>query len=204
MKYEEIKVGKKYQCSGYIEEVLFKHDDTKNVVSIDQNKNVGVCKHYYNDWEPLNELPETGLVVAIDDSLILMRDGESSGYGFDYLRKWRKYNDWSFVETPELWRPATKKDVKRWKELSEKELVNRYGKDWKDVKLKDHACGAKGTINNGIFTPNITSRSIFNNNGKLFYYGKWAEILEEDITTEEATEAFEKFAKWFGKNVKEL
>src|SRR5690606_30714141 len=83
-----------------------------------------------------------------------------------------------YMPEPKYWKEATKEEVQQ---AFIKEAEKRYGKDWRTVKIKEHACGLYAYINAGIFETcvSLESNLVWNKNGILFHNGKWAEKLEE-------------------------
>lgn len=87
---------------------------------------------------------------------------------------------WEF----KYWREATKSEVR---EAFKKELVRRYGKDWKNIKIERCAYSKFYFEDMDINTNDrniqiekyLSGWEVWNKNGCLYYNGKWADELEE-------------------------
>lgn len=117
--------------------------------------------------------------IRVDgDFLIINRKGERDNSGFDNEGDY--YKTGLHCATPNVWREATNEEVFG---FFEKHLVERYGEDWRNVKIKDAIYGHNDQINNGEKNFDINKYNgtwwVWNNNGCLFHKGKWAEVLEE-------------------------
>ena len=93
-------------------------------------------------------------------------------YGFDSEGNWmpedsQTYPNNDVEATPEEWKSAMTK-----------ELIKRYGEDWRSVKLKECLLYGKKVNLNEYFSY-ISETEILNNNGIIFKYGIWAEVLDE-------------------------
>ena len=94
MKYEEIKVGDSYKTeSGYTEKVLFKHDETRQVVTIDEDDDITSWSEYQLKLlQPIKkELPESGcwcevqLFIELKDQKdldLILKNTKCLVYGF--------------------------------------------------------------------------------------------------------------------------
>lgn len=83
--------------------------------------------------------------------------------------------------------PADPKEVEH---AFERELVRRYGEDWRNVKIKAHADGDHcNNLGDCYLVIDIEDCQVFNKNGLLFDNGKWAEPLNV-MTKEEAEKKF--------------
>lgn len=142
------------------------------------------------------QLPERGWLKHQCGSIIF-RTGARSGYGLN-LGKWEIDDYWTF-DCPELWQPATKKEVIAM--LTEQaEKMGYVG-----AKVISLCSDRKGTlisvqsnqafIHNGIFFFADT----FNRSIAIMKDGKWAEIIDDDL--QERFDALVKEAKEKGKNV---
>lgn len=111
--------------------------------------------------------------------IVIERAGDSNNRGFIF----GKFLDDMPCFEPEYWRLATEKEVR---EAFEEECVRRYGKDWKDVKIKNHANCMDECLNIGKCAVYIGKSSthgwaVWNRNGLLYADGKWAEVKEEPV-----------------------
>ena len=180
MKYEDIEVGKTY-LSASKKEVLvkYKEDTTKEVVTLSQE--VGILIYNQDDykhWTEKHELPDVGLVVADDGSLIY-RTGKKSGYGFN-RGKYENYDFWTFKSRPHDWRKATLAEKEQFIELLKKEAERRGLHA--DAKLKTCLANGENPKNNNGYTVNFLPYSAWNKNGRIFHNGEWAEPLGNDLS----------------------
>ena len=117
-------------------------------------------------------------------SLIINRSGDINNLGF--IKNRYSFRRSMLCDNPKVWRKATKEEVVS---FFEKHLIERYGEDWKNVKVKNCMYWKENEgMNTGIFTIEIRKDQntwrVWNKNGCLFYKGKWAEVLEEIPTIE--------------------
>ena len=113
------------------------------------------------------------------DFLIINRTGERDNSGFD--NEGGYYKNYLYCTTPNVWREATKEEVKK---FFERHLIERYGENWRDVKVKEcMQYPSKPEVNTGVYDVYIRKYSnewrVWNKNGCLYHKGKWAEVLEE-------------------------
>lgn len=137
-----------------------------------------------NGWKwrvkPVNKL-EVGkdYISTQGDILIINRNGERGNLGFD--NEGNYYKTALYCNTPELWREATKEEVRG---FFEKHLIERYGDDWKSVKIKECMHHGDEYINEDLHFVDIDKYSdswvVWNKNGCLFNGKEWAEVLEEE------------------------
>lgn len=139
-----------------------------------------------NGWEwrvkPVNKL-ELGKDYIHNDGdwLVISRVGNHRNLGFTNLGG--VFICDMFCTSPEMWREATKEEVKK---FFESHLIKIYGEDWIDVKVKE--ClhfKDEPKVNTGGFKVCIVKTyegwKVWNKNGCLFKGGEWAEVLEEEI-----------------------
>lgn len=96
-------------------------------------------------------------------------------YGFNNSGEWSESKGRSIECFKEI---ATYEEVV---EALEAETIKKYGNDWRNVKVEE--CLVHGNhrqINNGRFSPLISSTSVWGKNGCLFYKGQWATIIPEE------------------------
>ena len=74
-----------------------------------------------------------------------------------------------------------------WKEAMTKELVKRYGEDWKNVKLKKCLWHLHSS-NNGDCGLTFSETEIWNRNGMIFKDGIFAEVLDDQSELKERLE----------------
>ena len=180
MKYEDIEVGKTYLADGHTEVVKYKEDTTKEVVTL--NQEVGILiydQDQYERWTEKNNLPDVGLVVTNNGSIIY-RTGNKSGYGFT-CGIYETSDFWTFKSRPHDWRKATQEEEQKFIELLKKEAERRgLGED---SKIKECLFGTPiNSTNKNNFQPDFTLREAWNKNGCIFQYGEWAEPLKNDLS----------------------
>ena len=188
MKYEEIKVGEVYKVGDYTEKVIEKNDEHKAVMTIDEDGEfLAWSENQLESFQPIKkELPESGLLVCTDGSLIFIT-GEQSGYGFDVFDIFHRVCR-SFVSCPENWRTATPEEEARFIELLKAEAEKRgLGVD---AKIKGHADNTlRYPMNDGKWNAMFNLTSGNNKNGRIFHNGIWAEPL---TMLDEVTEVIKK------------
>ena len=118
------------------------------------------------------------------DFLIINRTGERDNSGFD--NEGGYYKNYLYCTTPNVWREATEEEVKK---RFERHLIERYGEDWKNVKVKNCMYWKENEgMRTGMFTIEIRKDQntwrVWNKNGCLFNGKEWAEALEEIPTIE--------------------
>lgn len=110
--------------------------------------------------------------------------GVAIGYGFDKCGRWFSNYAWENVPLRECIKLATREEVEN---ALYNEAEKRYGKNWKEVKIKQ-------TIERGIPPTNsgklgvfffFTEKRLWNKNGVLYKDGVWAEILEDNCSEKE-------------------
>ncbi len=178
MKYEEIEVGESYETeSCYAEKVLFKHDESRQVVTIDEDEGITSWHEcQLGLFQPIKkELPESGLLVSKLGCLIY-RIGEDIGYGFDSRGVFSNYDTWSFIVFPKHWKPATPEDESKFVKLLKAEAEKRgLGVD---AKIKGHADNTlRYPMNDGKWNAMFNLTSGNNKNGRIFHNGIWAQPL---------------------------
>lgn len=123
---------------------------------------------------------ELGKDYVSDDgkTIVIDRRGDGWNSGF-YVNN---FSTSLLCSNPLQWQEASSKQVR---EAFEKELVRRYGEDWRNVKIKECMYNKRNerlnTYSYGIYIKkNYTSTwTVWNKNGCLYNNGKWAEVLEE-------------------------
>lgn len=142
-----------------------------------------------NGWEwrikPDNELEVGKDYVHIDGGyLVLDRVGVEYNKGFTP----NGFSTEIYCGSVFEWREATKEQVLK---FFAKHLIERYGEDWRDVKVKE--ClhfKDEPKVNTGFYSTYIRKSSnewrVWNKNGCLFKDGKWAEVLGEGDSNQDA------------------
>lgn len=123
--------------------------------------------------EPITEeLPKEGLLVSEFDSLVY-KLSDSSGYGFisGCLSDYFFNKGWDF-STDDHWRKATPEEEKQFCELLKKELEKRGL--FEDTKIESHANSGEKTDSDWRFHKQYLPSICFNENGCIFYKGKFA------------------------------
>lgn len=122
-------------------------------------------------------------------SLIYFNDTETT-YGFFSYGEFSDKIEWiSGFKANGFHKPGNWVEAKDNEVITslEKEAEKRFGKDWLNVKIKNHVEGlTKWThLNDGSFSTglDLTDR-LYNKNGLIYYNGKWAELLEEPKSIE--------------------
>ena len=117
-------------------------------------------------------------VHAYLDLLVINRIGDEGNSGFTHNGE--RFDSKLVCSYPKEWREATNEEVVS---LIEKHLIERYGEDWKSVKIKDSMYENVVYTNEGIYKVDIYKEDgiwwVWNNNGCLFNGKEWAEVLEE-------------------------
>lgn len=78
------------------------------------------------------------------------------------------------------------------------ETIKRYGKDWENTKIKEHADGKPwigNGLNKGFFSCGLTPNKVFSKHGVLYSSGKWATILPQEKTVIPMEKALKIIAK---------
>lgn len=190
MKYEEIEVGESYETeSRYAEKVIFKHDETRQVVTIDKYSDIySFNEDELKSFQPIKkELPEIGL-LAFGSNTIVYRTGRNSGFGFNLFGRYLNNDLWYFGCSPEHWRIATPEEYAKFIKLLEAEAEKRgLGVD---AKIKCNADnGATYRMNDGKWRPLFDLDFANNKHGRIFSNGTWAEPL---TMLDEVTEVIKK------------
>lgn len=188
MKYEEIEAGESYEYGLSVERVIYKIDKYKVAVTVDEDDSVTTWKEdEIQHFKPIKkELPESGLLVCTDGAIVY-RTGERSGFGFNSLGKYEKKSFWSFISNPECWRTATPEEEAKFIKLLKAEAEKRgLGVD---AKIKGHADGMKTAFNKNAYAPEFSLNFAFNNHGRIFHNGIWAQPL---TMLDEVTEVIKK------------
>lgn len=180
MKYEEIKIGDVFIALGVEETVISKSDEHRVITTIDSNNAPTAFKEKeLHCLKPIKEeLPKEGLLVSTAGSLVYkLSDG--TGYGF-VLGKQHIYSfvkEWGF-HLDGQWKPATKEQETKFVKMLKKECEGRGL--FEDTKIEKHVdgCGTKLNINH--FELSADAEEIYNNQGQIFYRGKFATPLKEE------------------------
>lgn len=106
------------------------------------------------------------------------------GYGFDRCGRWFSNYAWENIPLRKCIKLATKGEVKN---SFFNEAEKRYGKYWKEVKIKESLVRGVPPINNGTLIVCFSSEDerLWNKNGVLYKDGVWAEVLEEKCSEKE-------------------
>lgn len=119
-------------------------------------------------------------------NVIEIKDEVFYFYGYNVVNIYKDY-DWYSLSDLGLkngFRLATDQEVE---EALIKEAKKRYGEDWENVKIekdaKDLFNNTSGSaVNYGCYGVTYTCNELWNRNGRLFYHGKWAEVVTKEIT----------------------
>lgn len=108
--------------------------------------------------------------------IVINRVNNDDNYGF-IDGKWEE----KIPCSDHRWREATDEEVKQ---ALEKEIIRRYGENWRDVKIKkDIYPHGVPSLNKGKYRSyigqSVEGWTVGNHNGYLFYKGIWAEKLED-------------------------
>lgn len=110
----------------------------------------------------------------------------ATGYGFDRYGKWFSNYDWKNIPLRKCIKLATKEEVQN---AIYNEAEKRYGKYWKEVKIKETAKIGLPPLNSGglsvCFYLTDSCEKLWNKNGVLYKDGIWAEVLEEKCSEKE-------------------
>lgn len=108
----------------------------------------------------------------------------ATGYGFDRYGKWFSNYDWKNIPLRKCIKLATEEEVENALFI---EAEKRYGKNWKEVKLKETAKIGLPPSNSGGLSVcfSLVGKTFWNKNGILFRDGVWAEVLEDKCSEKE-------------------
>ena len=189
MKYEEIEVGEVYRNNSYLETVISKSDQYKAVMTVDENGAFnGWSVEELESFQPIKkELPESGL-LAFGSNTIVYRTGRNSGFGFNLFGRYLNNDLWYFGCSPEHWRTATPEEEVKFIKLLEAEAEKRgLGVD---AKINGHADNIlRYPVNSGECRAMFKLTEAWNNHGRIFHNGIWAEPL---TMLDEVTEVIKK------------
>lgn len=106
------------------------------------------------------------------------------GYGFDRCGRWFPNYVWENIPLRKCIKLATKEEVQN---ALYNEAEKRYGKYWKEVKIKQAIEREVPPMNSGILAVcfSLTDERLWNKNGVLYKDGVWAEALEEKCSEKE-------------------
>lgn len=106
------------------------------------------------------------------------------GYGFHRSGRWFSNCAWENVPLRKCIKLATKKEVQN---ALFNEAEKRYGKNWKEVKIKQTIERAIPPTNHGTFTVcfSLPDERLWNKNGVLYKDGVWVEVIEEKCSEKE-------------------
>ena len=118
-------------------------------------------------------------VHAYLDLLVINRIGDEGNSGFTHNGE--RFDSKIIFSYPKEWREATNEEVVS---FFEKHLIERYGEDWRNVKIKEcmyfGGCEYHNTeCYNSVISKYERRWQVWNNNGCLFNGKEWAEVLEE-------------------------
>lgn len=128
MKYKNIEVGETYLYENRHVEVIFKHNPTKQVVTIDNEGYIkSLRKEDYKSWSSEHELPENGtLVFKAREDILAYRTGGNEGYGFTNGHYINLSNLlWSFNEEAHRWRTPNYGERLKFRQLLIEEAERR-------------------------------------------------------------------------------
>lgn len=106
------------------------------------------------------------------------------GYGFHRRGRWFSNYAWENIPLRKCIKLATEEEVQN---ALFNEAEKRYGKNWKEVKIKQTIERGLPPDNSGTFsvTFSFSNERLWNKNGILFKNGVWAETLEDKCSEKE-------------------
>lgn len=106
------------------------------------------------------------------------------GYGFDRCGIWFSNYVWKNIPLRKCIKLATEEEVQN---AFFNEAKKRYGKNWKEVEIKESVDIRTPPMNNGILsvTFSLTSERLWNKNGVLYKDGVWAKVIEDKCSEKE-------------------
>src|SRR5699024_6992246 len=118
-------------------------------------------------------------VHAYLDLLVINRIGHEGNSGFTHNGE--RFDSKIICSYTKEWREATNEEVVS---FFEKHLIERYGEDWRNVKIKECMYFGGYEYHNTECYNSVISKyerrwQVWNNNGCLFNGKEWAEVLEE-------------------------
>ena len=110
--------------------------------------------------------------------------GVAIGYGFERNGRWFSNYAWENVPLRKCIKLATEEEVQN---ALFNEAEKRYGKNWREVKIKQTIEREFPFINSGALTVTftLTSGRLWNKNGVLYKDGVWAEVIEDKCSEKE-------------------
>lgn len=106
------------------------------------------------------------------------------GYGFDRGGRWFSNYVWKNIPLRKCIKLATEEEIQN---AFFNEAEKRYGKNWKEVKIKQTIDSELPPDNRGtlIVYYHLPNERLWNTNGVLYQNGVWAEVLEDKFSEKE-------------------
>jgi hypothetical protein len=190
MEYKDIEVGKTYLHEGKNVDVLFKHDFTEQVVTIDREGFIEpLKKEEFESWPLEYELPENEvLVLEGREDVVVYRTVSNKGFGFIEGRFISlSDNIWNFNENPHRWKTSTLDERMKFRQLLIEEAEKRgiiKGVKVKCLHYKESfvlgsPVSSRHYVDNGglWFKDILGSRHV-----KVMHEGVWAELIKNKKT----------------------